>query len=725
LSNVVQQSAMSFSPPSSLPVSPPNPLPSSTAWLIANQQYLMATIGQIRLLLERAVAQSEETAERVHQPLQEQSPQPVVWPEFVPPSSAPNSHSALAILCRTLKLSPFERSVLLLCLGAELSRTFGLLCAQLYGAGQTACPTFGLALSVLPEAHWQALTPESPLRFWQLIDIAAGTELTNSPLRIDERIAHYLMGVSSVDQRLRGVMTVGSAEQPVLPESHEVIAQQISAIGLAAWPSPVVQLCGSDGATKQMIALAAAGQKDQQLYTIAAETLPTELSQLNVVQGLCEREALLNGAALVLDCDRISASATGDGHFAQLNMSVNRFVESCRQPLLVMSRDRRPQQQRPLLTYDVHSPTTQEQREIWRREIAGKKIELEGGDRSSQDPLSNISTQSAKDTIDRLVDYFNLSSPAIQATCNKVQRLAASTPNAPPISDMLWDTCLSQARPQLGDLAQPIETLATWDDIVLPQKEKQVLQTITAHVRQRSKVYENWGFSGKSRRGLGISALFAGPSGTGKTMAAEIIAKALNLDLYRVDISAMVSKYIGETEKNLRRVFDAAETGGAILLFDEADALFGKRSDVSDSHDRYANMEVAYLLQRIESYRGLAILTTNLKDSVDQAFLRRIRFVVQFPFPDAKQREEIWKCIFPSKTPTHDLHYRRLSKLSVAGGNIRNIALNAAFIAADVGKSVEMKHILLAAQSEYIKLERPLTDAEVRGWVSETKEALS
>ena len=253
----------------------------------------------------------------------------------------------------------------------------------------------------------------------------------------------------------------------------------------------------------------------------------------------------------------------------------------------------------------------------------------------------------------------------------------------------------------------------------MPEKEKQVLKTLTAHVRQRSKVYETWGFSGRSGRGLGISALFAGQSGTGKTMAAEIIAKELHLDLYRIDLSSVVSKYIGETEKNLKRVFDAAESGGAILLFDEADALFGKRSDVSDSHDRYANMEVAYLLQRIEAYRGLAILTTNLKDSVDQAFLRRIRFVIQFPFPDAKQREEIWQRIFPTKTPTENLHYRRLAKLSVAGGNIRNIALNAAFLAADENVSVEMKHILLAAQSEYIKLERPLTDSEVKGWVPE------
>jgi SpoVK/Ycf46/Vps4 family AAA+-type ATPase len=243
------------------------------------------------------------------------------------------------------------------------------------------------------------------------------------------------------------------------------------------------------------------------------------------------------------------------------------------------------------------------------------------------------------------------------------------------------------------------------------------LRDIAAHVRQRAKVYEGWGFAGKSGRGLGISALFAGASGTGKTMAADVLARELRLDLYRIDLSSVVSKYIGETEKNLRRVFDAAEAGGAILLFDEADALFGKRSDVKDSHDRYANMEVSYLLQRMEAYRGLAILTTNLKDALDTAFLRRIRFIVRFPFPDATQRAEIWQRIFPSQTPTEDLDVKKLAKLNVAGGNIRNIALNAAFFAADAGEPVGMKHLLRAAQSEYVKLERPLTDAEVKGWV--------
>ncbi len=258
----------------------------------------------------------------------------------------------------------------------------------------------------------------------------------------------------------------------------------------------------------------------------------------------------------------------------------------------------------------------------------------------------------------------------------------------------LWDACRVQSRPRLDDLAQRIEPAAEWDDLVLPEAQRQILREVAAHVRQRTRVYEAWGFAAKGARGLGISALFAGASGTGKTMAAEVLANELRLDLYRIDLSQVVSKYIGETEKNLRRVFDAAEEGGAILLFDEADALFGKRSEVKDSHDRYANIEVSYLLQRMEAYRGLAILTTNMKGALDTAFMRRIRFVVQFPFPDAAQRAEIWRRVFPPDTPTEGLDTNRLARLNVTGGNIRNIALNAAFLAADAGEPVRMAHLL-------------------------------
>ena len=268
----------------------------------------------------------------------------------------------------------------------------------------------------------------------------------------------------------------------------------------------------------------------------------------------------------------------------------------------------------------------------------------------------------------------------------------------------------------LDTLAQRLVSTATFDDLVLPAAQRELLGDILAHVRHRGRVYEEWQMSGPSRRGLGISALFAGPTGTGKTLAAEVLAGALDLDLYRIDLSQVVSKYIGETEKNLRRIFEAAGDSGAVLLFDEADALFGRRSEVRDSHDRYANVEISYLLQAMESYRGLAVLTTNMRSALDPAFLRRLRFVVTFPFPGPAERARIWQRAFPPATPTEGLDVARLAQLSVAGGNIRTIALHAAFAAAQAGLPVGMPQVLRAAVAEYAKLERPLSDAEIGGW---------
>jgi SpoVK/Ycf46/Vps4 family AAA+-type ATPase len=312
--------------------------------------------------------------------------------------------------------------------------------------------------------------------------------------------------------------------------------------------------------------------------------------------------------------------------------------------------------------------------------------------------------------IDRLVAQFDLGAGAIEAACDLAAGPAAAPREA---AAALWDACRVESRPRLDDLAQRIDARAGWTELVVAEPQREVLREIAVQVRQRATVYERWGFAGQGGRGLGISALFSGASGTGKTMAAEVLAHELALDLYRVDLSQVISKYIGETEKNLRRIFDAADRGAAILLFDEADALFGKRSEVKDSHDRFANIEVSYLLQRMEAYRGLAILTTNAKSALDPAFLRRLRFVIGFAFPDAAQRAEIWRRVFPPGAPTEGLDPERLARLNVAGGNIRNIAIGAAFLAAEAGLPVRMAHVLRAAEREYAKLERPLHRAEL------------
>jgi AAA+ superfamily predicted ATPase len=298
-----------------------------------------------------------------------------------------------------------------------------------------------------------------------------------------------------------------------------------------------------------------------------------------------------------------------------------------------------------------------------------------------------------------------------------IVRIAAADPGGKGHAERLWDAARAASRRGFDGLAQRIEARAGWNDLVLPDDQKRTLQTLVAQVRQRSRVYGDWGFAAKSARGLGIAALFSGGSGTGKTLAAEVLANELRLDLFRIDVASVVSKYIGETEKNLARVFDAAEAGGAILLFDEADALFGKRSEVRDSHDRYANIEVTYLLQRIEAYRGLSILTTNMKQAIDAAFLRRLRFVVAFPFPDAAARAEIWDRVFPPQTPRR-VDRDKLARLSLSGGHIRNVALCAAFLAAEQGRDaiVTMAHLRRAAEAEFVKIEKPLPAAELRDW---------
>ncbi|MBD2541320.1 ATP-binding protein [Coleofasciculus sp. FACHB-SPT36] len=674
----------------------------SDRWQAANQRYFMGEVARVRQALERQAAKMQG----------EEKGQEEDFPRLTSNLSPP---ATLEQLCKTFGLSDFERDILLLCVGMELDPSFPSLCAIAQGNERQAYPTMSLALAILPASHWDALTPTASLRRWQLIEVGTGTTLTSSPLRIDERILHYIAGVQHLDELLMGIIEPLHRSVQSLVPSHRQVAEQLAGTWLQASQQgsalPVVQLCGDETASKRAIASATCALLQLNLNAMSAQVIPTSSSDFNSILRLWNREAILSESVLLLDCDDVETSDP-----ARENV-IATLIEGVTSPIIVTSPERRRSRQRPSITIDVSKPTAPEQRAIW------------------QDALGEAA-ESLNGHLDTLVSHFSLSAPSIYAVCTEAKGrgdnkeslsslspqssvlIPQSSPLSPQetLSTLLWDTCRSQARQRLNDLAQPIIPGASWDELVLPEAQRQVLRDIAAHVRQRAKVYENWGFGG-SGRGLGISALFAGGSGTGKTMAADVLAGELQLDLYRIDLSSVISKYIGETEKNLRRVFDAAEAGGAILLFDEADALFGKRSEVKDSHDRHANIEVAYLLQRMEAYRGLAILTTNLKGSLDQAFLRRIRFIVQFPFPDATQRAEIWQRIFPRKTPTEGLDPVKLARLNVAGGNIRNIALNAAFIAADANEPVGMQHILQAAKSEYVKLERPLTDAEVKGWV--------
>jgi hypothetical protein len=662
----------------------------SDDWVATNQSALMAELSALsRFLGDLTPVSGGSQSETSH---------PISDVDSESRRSAPNDNAApataadesprsplLNALCAMFGLSEFERRIVLLCAGVELDGTFAERCSAAPGSGGNPWPSFGLTLAAFPDPHWDALSPRAPLRHWRLIEIVGNGTLVSNRLQIDEGVLFFLTGVQQLDERLLSLV------EPIA-DAGEIANSQLDAFDQleAAWksaflkktPLPPLQLCGTDFGSKRALAAGLANRLTINIFRISAARLPVNLAELETLHRLWEREAILRSAALLLECDRLK------GTDAQREMAIDHWIELTRTPLLVSVSDPRCEIERPMRTIEVRQPTSREQRSVWQQAIGESAYVLNGH-------------------LDRIVSQFNFSTNTIHATVSSLDEKSEVN---------LWEACRLRARPRLQDLAQHVSSKATWADLVLPAPQLQTLQTISTQVRQRARVYNDWGFAEKSERGLGLSALFAGPSGTGKTLAAEILANELQLDLFRIDLSAVVSKYIGETEKNLRRVFDAAEEGGAVLLFDEADALFGKRSEVKDSHDRYANVEISYLLQRMEAYRGLAILTTNMSEAIDPAFLRRLRFVLKFPFPDQAHRMEIWRRIFPPGTPTDSLDLDCLSRLSISGGNIRSIALNAAFAAADAGEPVRMKHLLGAARLEYEKLEKPLTETELGGW---------
>jgi AAA+ superfamily predicted ATPase len=661
-------------------------------WYEANQGYLAAALHEVRAVLEGLLGDSDSSDRggagssppRAHGSIGD-------WEHPQPP--------ALETLCSAFDLSSFERRILLMCAGVEMDSRFAPLFATAHKDPRRGHPTFSLALSAFADAHWSALTPGRPLRRWHLIEVAGGDTLTTSPLRIQERVLHYLAGVNGLDERLLAI--VRAVAQPTrLAPSHLAVAERIAAVWSRADGEPdlpIVELCGGEIGNKRPIAAAASALIGLRLHAVPESGLPGSPVELESFLRLWEREAVLGASALLLECDDAEPPTA---------VAIAGLLESIRSPVMISARSPLRCPGRVVVLFDVAHPSPSEQAELWRGALQPAFRELNG-------------------EVERLVSQFSLSATAIDSAAVQAEQARDPDPARPdPRADAadglvttLWDACRFQARPRLEGLAHRIEPGARWDDLVLAEGQKQILRQIAVHVRQRAKVYRAWGFASKGTRGLGISALFAGPSGTGKTMAAEVLANELRLDLFRIDLSQVVSKYIGETEKNLRRVFEAAEEGAAILLFDEADALFGKRSEVKDSHDRYANIEVSYLLQRMEAYRGLAILTTNRRSALDPAFLRRIRFVVEFPFPDGVQRAEIWRRVFPAATPTEDLKIESLARLNASGGHIRNIAIGAAFLAADAGEPVRMSHLLSAARSEFAKMEKPLNDSEVAGWI--------
>jgi hypothetical protein len=662
------------------------------AWEQANAAFLSDALAWLRERLERfphhaATAEESAPSDVPRVGRRNRGAPRAAAPAHLPFDAALDPPPALIGLGRRFALSAFELDVLLLCVAMELdTRTSGL-CARVHDDPQRAHPTFALALSLFDEPAWEALSPERPLRFWRLIEIGAhaANPLTTAPLRADDRIVNFVKGLNHLDERLMDLVVAvePTADDGDLPPTQQRVAESIFRAWKDDYPKApaVVKLVGPDSASSSRVATEVAAALGRRLFRVHADSLPRSFGELDLLARLWRRESALLPVALYIDAHDVDGAGEGAAQAA-----MRRFIARAGGFTFLAAPELSTPLGVPTAVYDVAKPAAEEQRRLWEAQLgAGSGA-----------------------TAVRLVSQFNLDA----ATIATIVRRETQLPDAADIEARLWNACRAALRPELDALAQRLDTKARWDDLILPEHQRDLLQQIAAQVPARHQVYETWGYAAKMNRGFGVTALFAGESGTGKTMSAEVIANALSLSLYRIDLSAVVSKYIGETEKNLRRVFDAADDGGAILFFDEADALFGKRSEVRDSHDRYANIETNYLLQRMEGFRGLAILATNMKSSLDVAFTRRLRFIVNFPHPGSAERTRMWERAFPAQALAEPLDAARLAKLNLTGAAIASAALNAAFLAVRAGEKVTLAHVLAAVRQEFIKTDRPVNEVD-------------
>lgn len=589
--------------------------------------------------------------------------------------------AAIDYLSQKFSLSEFEEDVVLMALAPFLDATIPALYGYAHDRLNLDCPTPYLIVALLagddPATAMLArrfLSPAAPLRRHNLVQCPAEQLMALTPLVTDEALARFLAGEDGHDVRLRHML------RPV--EAGPCIAEILSSadrFGASFQPGQAgsALIYGPPRSGRRTISARLASGLGLDLRELQLPRLPPVGPEQLKALRLVARESVLRRLAVLIDMSQVPIEPAPSGGLSATAIVEDLLAEDAL--LVIIVATQRPDLPSRIPSLRTVALTEAQRAALW--QSAYPEIER----------LPDISA-------DVLAQHFQLGPSEIASVCTETTG-ALDGGN-------LWRACRDAASRGLDAMADRIEPRFGWDDIVIPDDIRADLKAVAAQVRHRGAVYGDGGFARKLVRGRGVSALFAGPSGVGKTMAAEVIARELDLDLYRIDLSRVISKYIGETEQNLRRVFDAAEAGGAVLFFDEADALFGKRSEVKDSHDRYANIEISYLLQRMETYSGLAVLATNLKSHIDGAFLRRLRFVIDLPFPDAALRETIWASAFPKETKTEGLDFKALGRLDIAGGSIVVIAVNAAFRAAAEGTPVRMDHIGHAARAEMRKLDK-------------------
>ena len=603
----------------------------------------------------------------------------------------------LVMLAVIFELSQFEVDVVLACLAPELDHRYERLYAYLHDDMSRRQPTIGLVLDLFGSdledkvVDRRSFSPTAPLIRHQLV-------LSDEALRLDPRLTRFLLGDDDLEDRLRrsvGLAAPGaSIDDLIAPDPLRQQLLQIIEHAHIDGDDLVLYLQGPYGVGKQTAAAACASALGHDLLVVDGGWLASR-SEEHFVEQVCliDREARLQGALLywkdfdaLLDDDRRS-------HLAALleMLEVHPGPTFLAGDVLWEPVDALAQVE--FVRLELPQPEYAQRLALWRTLMGGNSVGLE-----------------------EVASTFRLSGGQIRDAAATARSLARSRQPADVqvTSADLHAACRLQSNRKLAQLAQKITPHYTWDDIVLPADQLTQLRDIADQVRYRALVYDTWGFDAKLAMGKGINVLFSGPPGTGKTMAADVLAGTLGVDLYKIDLSVVVSKYIGETEKNLSRIFAEARTSNAILFFDEADALFGKRTQVRDAHDRYANVEISFLLQKMEEYEGLVILATNMRQNMDEAFVRRLHFMVELPLPDAADRRRIWEQIWPSATPRDvELDFGYLAeRVEVAGGNIRNIALSSAFLAAADGGTVSMRHVVAAVRREYQKIGKVLTGTE-------------
>jgi DNA polymerase III delta prime subunit len=620
-------------------------------------------------------------------------------------------------LAQTFGLSPFEVQTLVICLAPELRRKYDRLYAYLQDDITRKRPSIDLVLTLLcptETGRWQARTAFSthaPLLRAGLIHTIddpqspSGSSELGRFLRLDRRILDYLLGNNQLDEQLAKLAAVyrpGPSLEQVLvePAAKTRMGRILQRYFLDQGTERrrlVVHLHGPAGVGKRELALAACAQLHCPLFCLDLELLLVRESEAEALLRLAFREGLLLQAALFLDhLDGL----LGEEPKAKVALKLLSQI-MIDYGWLVFLAGEKPWNPGSLFEQLVFQAIALPLPDVPLREAAWRQV------------LARFFPTAEADWAGRLANQFRLTPGHIRAAATLAESQCDRTAGKANISLAdLYAACRCQSNQKLSELAVKIEPRQGWEDIVLPEDKTAQLQEICSQARHRYRVFGEWGFDRKLSHGKGLSVLFTGPPGTGKTMAAEVIAHELRVDLYKVDLSGVVSKYIGETEKNLSRIFQEAETSNAILFFDEADALFGKRTEISDAHDRYANIETSYLLQKMEEYEGIVILATNLRENMDEAFTRRLRFIVEFPFPDEAGRLLIWKTHFPAEAPLSDeLDYDLLArKFQIAGGNIKNIVLNAAFYAAESRGEIDMEHIWHGARREFEKIGKLWSD---------------